>query len=357
MKKKHFDWLLFILTISLSLFGLLMVADASAVVAQRDFGDQFYYLKKQSIWLVLGIITLLGVSKINYQYFKKAAIPLLAFSITTLSVVLIPGLGIKRLGAQRWLGIGAFSFQPSEIAKLALILYGASFLAVDHLKKQSPNRLWPFLITNTLISFLVILEPDLGTAVLIIAIGMALCFLADVPSWKLLIFLCIALISAVILIFSSSYRQERLMTFLKPNRDPQGASYHVHQILLALGSGGLLGQGVGQGKQKYAYLPEVTTDSIFAVIAEELGFVGATIFIIVLSLLVFRCLHLSNQTPDQFAKLLVAGIGIWLGFQTLINLGSMVAILPLTGISLPLVSYGGSSLIVTMAGLGMVQTN
>jgi len=346
MKKKHFDWLLFILTISLSLFGLLMVADASAVVAQRDFGDQFYYLKRQSIWLVLGIATLLGVSKINYQYFKKAAVPLLAFSITTLSVVLIPSLGIKRLGAQRWLGIGAFSFQPAEIAKLALVLYGASFL--------SPRRFWPFLIISTLIALLIILEPDLGTAVIIIAIGLALCFLADVPSWKLLIFLCAALILAVILIFSSTYRQERLLTFLKPNRDPQGASYHVHQILLALGSGGLWGQGIGQGKQKYAYLPEVTTDSIFAVIAEEFGFVGATIFIIIFSLLIFRCLHLSNQTPDQFAKLLVAGIGVWLGFQALVNLGSMVTILPLTGTPLPLVSYGGSSLLVAMTGLGMV---
>ncbi|PIS15193.1 putative lipid II flippase FtsW [Candidatus Shapirobacteria bacterium CG09_land_8_20_14_0_10_38_17] len=354
MKKKHFDWLLFTLVIFLSLFGLLMIADASAVVAQRDFGDQFYYLKKQSIWLALGIVTLLGVSKINYQYFKKAAIPILVFSITTLIVVLIPGLGIKRLGAQRWLGIGTFSFQPSEIAKLALVLYGASFLANNHFKKQSPHRLWPFLIINALIASLIILEPDLGTTVTIVAIGLALCFLADVPSWKLLIFLCAALILAVTLIFSSTYRQERLLTFLKPNYDPQGASYHVHQILLALGSGGLWGQGIGQGKQKYAYLPEVTTDSIFAIIAEEFGFVGATIFVITLSLLIFRCLYLSNQTPDQFAKLLVAGVGVWLGFQALINLGSMVAILPLTGIPLPLVSYGGSSLLVTMTGLGMV---
>ena len=354
MKKKHFDWPLFILAVSLGLFGLLMIADASAIVAQRDFNDQFYYLKKQSIWLALGIATLLGVSRINYQYFKKAAIPILFFSITALGVVLIPGLGIKRLGAQRWLGIGALSFQPAEIAKLALVLYGASFLTVDHLKKQSPRHLWPFLIINTLIAFLIILEPDLGTAVIIIAIGLALCFLANVPSWKLLIFLCASLILAVILIFSSTYRQERLLTFLKPDRDPQGSSYHVHQILLALGSGGLWGQGIGQGKQKYAYLPEVTTDSIFAVIAEEFGFVGATIFIIILSLLIFRCLHLSNQTPNQFAKLLVAGVGVWLGFQALVNLGSMVTILPLTGTPLPLVSYGGSSLLVAMAGLGMV---
>ena len=199
MKKKHFDWPLFILAVSLGLFGLLMIADASAIVAQRDFNDQFYYLKKQSIWLALGIATLLGVSRINYQYFKKAAIPILFFSITALGVVLIPGLGIKRLGAQRWLGIGALSFQPAEIAKLALVLYGASFLTVDHLKKQSPRHLWPFLIINTLIAFLIILEPDLGTAVIIIAISLALCFLADVPSWKLLIFLCAALILAVIL--------------------------------------------------------------------------------------------------------------------------------------------------------------
>ena len=354
MQKKRFDWPLFILIIALSLFGLLMVADASAVVAQRDFGNQFHYLQRQSIWLVSGLITLLGISRINYRYFKKTAVPLLLFSIAILIAVLIPQLGTERLGARRWLGVGIFSFQPAEIAKLALILYGASLLTANHLRKQSSSHFLPFLIVDALVAFLIILEPDLGTAVIVAAIGFVLCFLAGVPSWKLFIFLTAALALAMALIFSSTYRQERLLTFMQPNRDPQGASYHIHQILLALGSGGLWGQGIGQGKQKYAYLPEVTTDSIFAVIAEELGFIGATAFIIIVSLLVFRCLHLSTQAPDQFGKLLVAGVGFWIGFQTLVNLGSMVTILPLTGIPLPLVSYGGSSFLVTMIGLGMV---
>jgi len=350
-KKKKPDWILFLLTLLLGVFGLILIADASVIVAQINFNDQFYYLKRQSLWLILGFLSLITVSSIKYQQFKKAALPLFIISFILLIVVLIPGLGVKKLGARRWLDFGPFSFQPTELTKLALVLFGASFFTQKQEKKRS---FWIFLVILSTISGLIMLEPDLGTTIVIAATGFSLCFLIGVSSWKLLLSLVIALAIGGVLIFSSPYRQERLLTFLKPNQDPQGASYHTQQILLGLGSGGIFGQGIGQGRQKYAYLPEVVTDSIFTVIAEELGFVGATIFIIILALLIFRCLKIANQAPDQFSQLMCAGIGLFIGFQSLINLGAMVGIFPLTGIPLPFISYGGSSLLINFTAIGMV---
>lgn len=363
------DWPILILTIILSLFGLLIIADASAVVAQMDFGDQFYYLKRQAMWLVVGFALMTVMTLSHYRNFKRWGIFLLLTSLASLVAVLIPGLGTKRLGAQRWLIIGPLSFQPSELAKLALVVWGAGFF--DYLPFQGEiknatinekiNRqkshlkpFWPFLVVLFLIAALTVLEPDLGTTIIIVATGLCLCFLAKIPSWKMLILLLFSLGITLSLILTSPYRRARLTTFINPSQDPQGISYHAQQILIALGSGGLLGQGIGQGKQKYAYLPEVVTDSIFAVVAEELGFVGATVLIILLALLVFRCLKLAFSAPDLFGQLLCAGIGILIAIQTLINLGAIVGIFPLTGIPLPLISYGGSSLVITLAGLGMV---
>jgi len=351
LKEKRFDWILFLLTLLLGIFGLILITDASVIVAQINFNDQFYYLKRQFLWFILGLLSLITVSSIKYQQFKKIALPLLIISFALLIVVLVPGLGIKKLGARRWLDFGFLSFQPTELTKLALILFGASFFAQ---KKEHSKSIWFFLAVLSAIGGLIMLEPDLGTTIVIIATGFFICFLAGVSSWKLLLFLIVALIVGSILIFSSPYRQERLLTFLKPNQDPQGASYHTQQILLGLGSGGIFGQGIGQGRQKYAYLPEVVTDSIFTVIAEELGFIGATIFITTLALLVFRCLKIANQAPDQFGQLICAGTGLLIGFQSLINLGAMVGIFPLTGIPLPFISYGGSSLLINFIAIGMV---
>ncbi len=363
------DWPILVLAIILSLFGLLIITDASAIVAQIDFGDQFYYLKRQALWLVFGLIVMIITTLHHYQKFKSWGIFLLLASLASLIAVLIPGLGTKRLGAQRWLGLGTFSFQPSELTKLALIVWGASFFDYPlsrrktktatinekiNIQKPNPKPFWPFLLILSLTAGLIILEPDLGTAIVIVATGFCLCFLAQIPSWKMLLFLLFGLGAGLLLIITSPYRRARLTTFINPAQDPQGASYHTQQILIALGSGGLLGQGIGQGKQKYAYLPEVVTDSIFAVVAEELGFLGAAVLILLLALLVFRCLRLALRSPDLFSQLICAGTGILIATQTLINLGAIVGIFPLTGIPLPLISYGGSSLVVTLTALGMV---
>ena len=363
------DWLILTLTLLLVFLGLLIIADASAVVAQIDFGDQFYYVKRQAFWLVISLSLMIIISLIDYRKLKPFASWFLVLAIIPLILVLIPGLGEKRLGAQRWLGIGQFGFQPSELAKLALIVWGASFF--DNLlvpvkrkivtinekltsRQVNSRPIWPFWLVLVLLAFLVMLEPDLGTTIVIVATGFCLAFLAETPAWKIMVFSFLGLGIGLLLIIASPYRQERLLTFLNPSRDPQGASYHTQQILIALGSGGLFGQGIGQGRQKYAYLPEVVTDSIFAVVGEELGFLGASALVFLLATLSLACLRLSSKAPDRFGQLICAGVGTLIGIQTIINLGAIVGIFPLTGIPLPLISYGGSSLVVCLVGLGLV---
>ncbi len=365
----HPDWLILILTLLLSFLGLIIITNASVVVAQADFGDQFHYLKRQAVWLVVGLVLMTIISFTNYQRLRPWTNWLLAISLISLVAVLIPGLGQRRLGAQRWLEIGGFSFQPSEFAKLALVIWGASFFdkilapvkkkaitVNEKINFQRPNSgpIWPFLIVLLTMAGLIMLGPHLGTTIIIVATGFCLAFLAETPTWKIALFSFLGLAIGFLLIIISPYRQARLLTFLNPTRDPQGASYHTQQILIALGSGGMFGQGIGQGRQKYAYLPEVVTDSIFAVVGEELGFLGATILIFLLALLTLACLKLATRAPDRFGQLICAGVGTLIGIQTIINLGAIVGIFPLTGIPLPFISYGGSSLIVLLAGLGLV---
>lgn len=268
-------------------------------------------------------------------------------SLFSLGLVLIPGLGTKVLGAQRWLSLGIFRFQPAELAKLAFVLYLAAFMS----QKKS---LWPFLILLTVLIGLTIAEPDLGTAVIIAATGLVVYFASGAPLIWIGLIGIIGLIGGLGLIFSSTYRKERILTFINPARDPLGASYHIHQILLALGSGGLLGLGLGQSRQKYEYLPAAATDSIFAIIAEELGFVGAVGVVIIFLLLIWRGFKIAKEAPDKFGSLLATGIISWIGFQTLINLSAIVALVPLTGVPLPFISYGGSSLVLIMTASGIL---
>lgn len=345
--QQKIDWFLVILVLGLTIFGLIMVANASVVEAYRDFGDKLYYFKLQLQWAGIGLLGFLLASIFNYQRLKRFAVPLLVVSILFLALVLVPGLGTKISGAQRWLGIGNFHFQPAELAKLTFVLYLAAFMS------QKKN-LWPFLILLGLLIGLIVLEPDLGTAVVIAATGMVVYFASGAPILWLGGLIVVGFLTGLGLIFSSSYRKERILTFFNPTRDPLGASYHIRQILLALGSGGLFGLGLGQSRQKYEYLPAAATDSIFAVIAEELGFVGSLIIIILFLLLIWRGFKIAKEAPDKFGLLLATGIISWIGFQTLINLSAIVALVPLTGMPLPFISYGGSSLILIMTACGIL---
>lgn len=344
---KKIDRSLLAFVIGLTCFGVLMVYDASAVTAFRDFGDKFFYAKQQVLWAGLGFLVLFIASKFDYRKLSKLASSLMLITIALLIAVLVPSLGTRALGARRWLSFAGISFQPSELAKLASILYLSSFL-------QKKKNILPFIAPLAVLIGLIMLQPDLGTAVVIMGTGLCLYFISGASLLALFFLTILALILGITLILSSSYRKERLLTFLNLTRDPLGASYHVRQVLLALGSGGLFGLGLGQSRQKYEYLPEAMTDSIFAIIGEEIGFIGALVLILAFLFIVWRGLKIAREAPDSFGQLLAAGISSWIGIQTLVNLAAMVVIVPLTGVPLPLISYGGSSLVAVLAGIGIL---
>jgi len=341
------DIALLILTFVLVVFGVIMVGNVSVVEAYQDFGDKFYYLKLQAQWAGLGVLGLLGGLFFNFKKLKKIAFPLLIITIFFLIAVLVPGLGIKALGAKRWLGVGPFRFQPSELAKFAFILWTAAFLS-------NKKKTLPFLGILGLLGGLIILQPDLGTAIILVVSGLIVYFVSGAPIWEIGLIGLIGLIGGLGLIFSSPYRKERFLTFLNPARDPLGTSYHIRQILLALGSGGFWGVGLGQSRQKYEYIPMVTTDSIFAIVAEEVGFLGAMVIVLLFLFFIWRGLEIAKSAPDEFSKLLAVGITSWIGLQALLNFGAMTTLIPLTGIPLPFISYGGSSLVLSLVAVGIL---
>lgn len=341
------DWFLIALALGLSIFGVVMVGNASVVEAYRDFGDKLYYLRLQAQWLIFGLLIFFLTSFFDYRRLKIIAFPLMLFTLICLVLVLLPDIGSEALGARRWLGIGTFSFQPAELTKLAFVIYLASFFV-------SKKKALPFLAILGILVGLIMLEPDLGTAVIVAATGLVVYFIAGAPLLLMGLIGVIGLIGGGGLILFSPYRRERLLTFLDPARDPLGASYHIRQVLIALGSGGLFGLGLGQSRQKHEYLPAVTTDSIFAVIAEEVGFIGASLVILAFLFFIWRGFRIAKEAPNKFGHLLAVGITAWIGFQALINLGAMVALVPLTGVPLPFISYGGSSLVLTLAGAGIM---
>jgi len=341
------DRQLLILPLALSLFGLFMIFDASSAAAWRDFGDRFYYVKHQALWLLLGWVFFAFFSWVNLFWLKKIALPAFLVSLILLVVVLIPGVGREVYGGRRWLPIMGFGLQPAEIMKITLTLYLATLF-------EKRKNFWSFVLILGLVLGLVLLEPDLGTGVLVATIAFVVYFLAGAPMKEIGLMALAGAIAGPLLILLSPYRKQRLLTFLDHSFDAQGASYHVRQVLIALGGGGFLGRGLGQSRQKFLFLPEVTTDSIFAIIAEEFGFVGATVVILVLFYLLYRAFRLILKVKDPFSQLLIAGLTASIGLQTLINLGAMVALVPLTGVPLPFISYGGSSLLVCLSAMGII---
>jgi len=344
---KKIDKTLFFLIVGLSCFGLLMVYNASAAEALRDFGNKYYYLKFQLLWLGVGFLLMLLTSLINYKFWLKLAPFIFFINIFLLLLVLFPGIGYQIKGARRWLNLGFFVIQPAEMVKLSLSLYLSAWLA----KKRS---FWRFLLLLGTVAFLIIIEPDMGTAVVVITTAFFIYYISGASLFHLLPLALSGFIIGLLLILVSPYRRARLATFLNPNFDPLGRSYHIRQVLIAVGSGGLFGVGLGQSRQKYEYLPEATTDSIFAIIAEETGFVGASALILALFFIMYRGFKIAKKAPDLFAKLLAGSISFNFGLQTVINLGAMVALIPLTGIPLPFISYGGSSLIVALTSMGIL---
>ncbi len=341
------DKKLFAIAVLLTIIGLIAVMDASAPQALNVFGDKFYLFKNQLISGAIGFVLLLIFSKINYGFWQKLATPIFIFVLISLILVLIPGVGSKLLGARRWISLGPLFFQPSEFAKFGLILFMAKLMS-----KKGPSLI--YFLPPTLIAFLVMLEPDLGTTMILVLSAALQIFVSQINLFHYMGVGVLGGIVVFLLIVFSPYRKDRLLTFFEQSSDPLGKSYHIRQILLGLGSGGLFGVGLGGSRQKFLFLPEASTDSIFAVIAEEIGFIGVMILIFLLGLYVFRALRIAKYAPDDFSKLLALGIASWIGIQTILNIAAMTALVPLTGIPLPFISYGGSSLVMIMLSTGIL---
>ena len=335
--------------VPLSLFGLLMVYNSSVPMAIRDFGNQYYYLQEQAKWLVLGLVIFIIFSFIDYRFWKRIAFPAMIGTIVLLCIVLIPGIGIKALGAKRWINLGFFVLQPAEFAKLSLVIYLSAWLTGER-----EQRLFSFLMLLGVFVGLIMLEPDLGTAMIITLTSLSMFFYSGAALQQFLFILPIIGIGATLLALFSPYRLKRLLTFFNPEHDPLGASYHIRQAIIGIGSGGLFGLGLGQSRQKYEYLPEANTDSIFAIIGEELGFIGSIVLIGAYLFILWRGFRIARRIEDPFGRNLALGITTWIGIQTLINISAMVALIPLTGVPLPFISYGGSSLIIMFAASGIL---
>jgi len=335
--------------IILSIIGLVFIFESSSIRSFSEYSNSFYYLKMQGIWLILAIIVFFILSKIDYHALYHLAFIIMLLTIVLLIIVLIPGIGNMAGGARSWINFGYFNIQPTELAKFSVIVYLSSWLI-----KKEKKRFFSFALFLVILIGLVALQPDIGTAIIIFALSIIIYFLAGIELGYLLILLPISFAGFFLLIKISPYRFNRFLAFFDPTRDPLGITYHINQIMISLTNGGLFGQGLGASRQKYLFLPEAHTDSIFAIISEEVGFIGSFVLI---SLYVFFALNIYRiikYAPDRFGKLLAGGIFAFFNLQVIINLGAMVNLLPLTGIPIPFISYGGSNLLISFVLLGIL---
>jgi cell division protein FtsW len=349
------DMWLFGATVALLSAGVVMVYSASAIVAAERFHDPYFFLKKQLFWAVLGSLALWAALRLDYRRLERLVVPALLVAGVLLVLVLIPPIGQAINGTRRWIRLGPVSFQPAELAKLALVLYLAAFLARRSARREEFWRglIPPFTVAGAM-AFLILLQPDLGNCLTLLTLTLALLFVAGCPIRHLgLVALpAVPLIAAAV--YVAPYRLRRITAFLDPWSDPRGSGFQIIQSWLALGGGGLLGRGIGGSQQKLFYLPEPHTDFIFAVIGEELGFVGAAAVVGLFVLFVWRGLRVGLRAPEPFGAYLALGITVLIATQTLVNLGVVTGLLPTKGLPLPFISFGGSALVVTMLATGVL---
>lgn len=352
-RPKEMDRTLFMVTIVLLAVGIAMVYSASFAKSLDDAGDPLYFFKRQLLWAMLGVPVMWVFSHIEYVYWWRAARAALYSALFLLVVVLL--VGVARGGAERWIDFGFFSFQPSEWTKYALVIYFARYFAERrHVVHDFRRGLGPWLLVLGVVSVLIMLQPDLGTTLAIGGASVLMAFLAGARISHLVGLGLAALPALVVAIVQSEYRWRRIIAFLNPWADPQDTGYHLIQGLLALGSGGWFGLGFGLSRQKIWYLPEQHTDFIFAVVGEELGLLGTLTVLALYAVFIWRGYRTAATAPDTFGALLAAGITSVVALQVVVNVGVVTATLPITGITLPLISYGGSSLVVTLAGIGIL---
>ncbi len=349
------DIVLFITTFILAGIGIAMSYSASAVYALNTFGDSFYFLERQLAWFCIGFIALLIFQQIDYRLYIKRTRVMLIVSLILLIIVLIPGVGKGVKGSVRWLGLGGIYFQPSEFVKIFMVIYLVKVFSSEG--GQRINRVFQLLVPMIVIAFafvLIMLQPDFGTAMDLIIASVFILFVSGFPLRYILSLSIISVPMFYLLIYQVDYRKERILAFLDPWKERFGAGYHIIQSFIAFKSGGLLGVGLGFGTQKIKRLPEPHTDFIFAVIAEESGLFGTALIVILFCIIFWRGVQISLTVSDEFGSLLAIGLSLMIVVQAFINIGVVAGSLPITGIPLPFISYGGSSLISNMIIIGIL---
>ncbi len=366
----------FIAVVSFLMFGLLMIADSTSISSKNLYGDPYRFVVLQATWAVAGLVAFYIFYRIDYRSLLKISRSLFLFNLAALVILAVVGLMPCSMsipfapcvnGANRWLYInppplpsipflGVSGFQPGELAKLSVVVYLASQLSLISQKGKSVKGIKPFevyLKVTVLMSGLIILQPNMSTAAMVFILGSIIYFVSGAPLKPIFITIPIFLLLAILVIVSSPYRLARLKAMIS-GEDSSESSYHVKQALVALGSGGFSGVGFGQSKQKYQYLPEVASDSIFAIIGEEFGFIGTVVVVFAYALFIFKGFRIAKKSQDMFGKLVSIGISSWLGIQFFINVASMTKLIPMTGVPIPLISYGGSSMVFSLIGLGIL---
>ncbi|HEY0745670.1 MAG TPA: putative lipid II flippase FtsW [Steroidobacteraceae bacterium] len=346
------------LVAALTLVGLIMVTSASMAIAARSMGDPFYFLERQFIFTLAGLLLAWMVTRVPTELWDKYSLALLLLGLLLLTLVLIPGLGARVNGARRWLRIGMLNFQVSELAKVLVLTWVCSYCVRkrEELETSLPGLLKPFGLLS-LTALLLLIEPDFGAATVLFATGFAVLFIAGARLRYVISLVSAAGVAFVLLALTSSYRLKRLLIFLHPFDDPFNGGFQLTQSLIAIGRGSWFGVGLGSSVQKLFYLPEAHTDFVFAVLAEELGLVGVMGVIALFVALVWRAFHISRMAAKagmRFQAYLAIGFGIWLGLQAIVNIGVNMGVLPTKGLTLPLLSYGRSSLLVSLAWLGVL---
>lgn len=353
--KRRPDFLIFFATVTLLGFGIIMVFSASSVAATTEFGDSFHYLKKQAVATVIGLVGMWLFMHIDYHRLKKWAPVALVTAVALLGLVLVKNIGVEGGGATRWLELGPFNLQPSEVAKVSIVLFLASILSGRQNKITDFWRgLFPLVTILGALFLLILRQPDLGTAMILTATAAVMLYAAGAKTAHLVSLAILVAPGLWWVIMREDYRRRRFLAFLNPEADPQDTGFHIIQSLYALGSGGLLGTGLGQSRQKFFWLPERHTDFIFAIIGEELGLLGTLFVLALFMLLAWRGCRAAMLAPDRFGTLLGIGIVAMVSIQALVNIGVVTGSLPITGIPLPFISYGGSSLVFSLAAIGVL---
>jgi cell division protein FtsW len=338
-----------------NLLGLVMVMSASSVIALDEYGSSWYFVTRQAAWAGVGAVALVLVARTDYHRWRRHATPLLLVALGFLLIVLVPGVGVGANGATRWIGVGSLTFQPAELAKFALLVWVADLLARRAaLMRSSRATLRPVIVVLAVMATLLMLQPNLGTTIVLAAIALTLCFVAGAPLGPLATWATLGIGAATALALAAPYRRSRVLMFLDPWADPMDKGYQNIQALVGVASGGFFGRGLGASRAKWGFLPYAHTDFIFAIIGEELGLVGAAVVVGLFVLLVIIGVRVALHAPDRFGLLLAMGVTAWFGVQAFVNIGAVIGILPITGVPLPFVSAGGSSLLFTMAAGGLL---